>query len=126
MVERVLVTGGAVYVGSHICKALASAGFEPIVYDNFSNGHRAFVKWGPLEEGDIRDNLKLLTAMRSFKPAAIIHCAAFIEVGESVKEPARFYDNNVAGAVSVLTAAQAAGVQNFLFSSSCAVYGAPS
>jgi len=125
MGDRILVTGGAGYVGSHICKALAQAGLEPVVYDNFSNGHRAFVKWGPLVEGDIRDGEKVDQVMAAHRPKAVIHCAAFIEVGESVKEPARFYDNNVGGAIKVLNAALRAGVENVVFSSTCAVYGAP-
>lgn len=125
MGEKIFVTGGAGYVGSHICKALAQAGFDPVVYDNFSNGHRAFVKWGPLVEGDIRDGDALDRAMAEHRPQAVIHCAAFIEVGESVKEPARFYDNNVGGAIKVFNAALRAGIDNVVFSSTCAVYGAP-
>ena len=123
--ETVLVVGGAGYIGSHTCLDLANKGFQPVVYDNFSNGHREFVKWGPAEEGDIRDRARLDEVLAKYKPAAILHFAALIEVGESVKDPVSFYENNVIGTLTLLSAAQAAGVKAFVFSSTCATYGLP-
>ncbi|WFU08817.1 UDP-glucose 4-epimerase GalE [Rhizobium sp. CB3090] len=123
--ETVLVVGGAGYIGSHTCLDLANKGFQPVVYDNFSNGHREFVKWGPAEEGDIRDRARLDEVLAKYKPAAILHFAALIEVGESVKDPVSFYENNVIGTLTLLSAAQAAGVNAFVFSSTCATYGLP-
>ncbi len=123
--ETVLVVGGAGYIGSHTCLDLANKGFKPVVYDNFSNGHREFVKWGPAEEGDIRDRARLDEVLAKYKPAAILHFAALIEVGESVKDPVAFYENNVIGTLTLLAAAQAAGIKAFVFSSTCATYGLP-
>jgi UDP-glucose 4-epimerase len=121
----ILVTGGAGYVGSHCAMALAGAGHRVVVYDNLHNGHRPFVKWGPFVEGDIRDAAALRATFVEHKPDAVLHCAALIEVGESVKEPARFWDNNVAGALTLLAAMREAGCNSFVFSSTCATYGAP-
>jgi UDP-glucose 4-epimerase len=123
--ETVLVVGGAGYIGSHTCLDLANKGFKPVVFDNFSNGHREFVKWGPAEEGDIRDRARLDEVLATHKPAAILHFAALIEVGESVKDPVAFCENNVIGTLTLLAAAQAAGVKAFVFSSTCATYGLP-
>ncbi|MBW9118001.1 UDP-glucose 4-epimerase GalE [Rhizobium cauense] len=123
--ETVLVVGGAGYIGSHTCLDLANKGFKPVVFDNFSNGHREFVKWGPAEVGDIRDRARLDEVLAKHQPAAILHFAALIEVGESVKDPVAFYENNVIGTLTLLAAAQAAGVKAFVFSSTCATYGLP-
>jgi UDP-glucose 4-epimerase len=95
------------------------------VYDNLSNGHAEFVKWGTLEVGDIRDRSKLDEVLRKYKPLAIIHFAAAIEVGESVRDPGAYYDNNVGGTITLLRAAQAAGIDKVVFSSTCATYGIP-
>ena len=84
----ILVTGGAGYVGAHCCLALKRAGHDVVVYDDLSNGHSGFVKWGPLVEGDIRDKAALRSAFSAHKPDAVLHCAALIEVGASVKRPA--------------------------------------
>jgi len=121
----ILVTGGAGYVGSHCCLALTRAGHKVVVYDNLSNGHAKFVKWGPLEEGDIRDRERLRDVFAAHRPDAVLHCAALIEVGESVKFPERFHDVNVTGTQVLLDAMHEAGARAFVFSSSCAVYGAP-
>lgn len=123
--ETVLVVGGAGYIGSHTCLDLANKGYKPVVFDNFSNGHREFVKWGPAEEGDIRDRARLDGVLAKHKPSAILHFAALIEVGESVKDPVAFYENNVVGTLTLLSAAQAAGINAFVFSSTCATYGLP-
>lgn len=123
--QTVLVTGGAGYVGSHTCLRLAEAGFKPVVFDNLSNGHAEFAQWGPLEVGDIRQSDRLDYVFARYKPVAVLHFAALIEVGEFVKEPARFYDNNVAGAICLIEAARRAGVNAMVFSSTCATYGEP-
>jgi UDP-glucose 4-epimerase len=123
--ESILVAGGAGYIGSHTCLDLFNKGFKPIVYDNLSNGHAEFVKWGPLEIGDIRDRKRLDEVLQKYRPQAIIHFAAAIEVGESVRDPGGFYDNNVGGTITLLRAAQAAGINKIVFSSTCATYGIP-
>ena len=122
---NILVAGGAGYIGAHTCLDLSDKGFTPIVYDNLSNGHAEFVQWGPLEIGDIRDRDKLDEVLRKHKPVAIMHFAAAIEVGESVRNPGAFYENNVAGTITLLRAAQAAGIDKMVFSSTCATYGVP-
>lgn len=123
---NILVAGGAGYIGAHACLDLFNKGFTPIVYDNLSNGHAEFAKWGPLEVGDIRDRSRLDEVLRKYKPEAIIHFAAAIEVGESVRDPGGYYENNVAGTLTLLRAAQAAGIDKIVFSSTCATYGIPS
>jgi UDP-arabinose 4-epimerase len=123
--SKILVTGGAGYVGSHTCKALAMAGLEPVVYDNLSSGHAWAVKWGPLERGDIADRRRLDSVISAYRPVAIMHFAAFAYVGESVVEPAKYYRNNVAGTLNLLEAARDNAISDFVFSSSCATYGIP-
>lgn len=122
---RVLVTGGAGYIGSHACKALAGAGRVPITYDNLISGHEWAVKWGPLEKGDILDGLRLESVLREWRPEAVMHFAACIDVNESVADPAKYYRNNLAGALSLLNAMLACGIRQFIFSSTAAVYGMP-
>ena len=121
--NRVLVTGGAGYVGSHCSKALSAAGYMPVVYDNLCTGHRDFVRWGPLIEGDIRDKEKLRSAMREYSPRATVHCAALSLVAESISYPERYYDVNIGGTLNVLGAMMTAGVECLIFSSTAAVYG---
>ncbi len=123
--QTVLVTGGAGYIGSHACKTLANNGFFPVVYDNLSNGHEWAVKWGVLQVGDVRDTKKLKSVIKKYKPIAVMHFAASIEVAESVANPELFYENNVGGIDSLLKAMFETGVNNLVFSSSCAVYGVP-
>src|SRR4051794_24435250 len=123
--NNVLVTGGAGYIGSHACRALAAAGFRPVTIDNLCLGHRRFVRWGPLIEADIRDTEAVTAAIRQHDIIAVMHFAAFAYVGESVTEPAKYYDNNVLGTLSILQAMRATGLQKIVLSSSCAVYGAP-
>jgi UDP-glucose-4-epimerase GalE len=123
--RRVLVTGGAGYIGSHTCKGLAAAGYEPVVFDNLAAGHRQAVRFGDLVEGDIADTAAVRAAIRRYGIQAVMHFAAFLDVGESVREPARYYRNNVGGAVSVLDAMAAESVSLFVFSSTCATYGEP-
>lgn len=122
---NILVTGGAGYIGSHTCKALARAGYTPVAYDNLVHGHEWAVKWGPLERGDILDTERLKDVLERYSPAAVIHFAAFAYVGESVSNPTKYYRNNVVGTLSLLEAMQAAGTARLVFSSSCATYGIP-
>lgn len=121
----VLVTGGAGYIGAHTCKALALSGFLPVTFDNLSLGHRHFVRWGPLVEGDIRDASAVAEACRVHKVQAAIHFAAFASVAESVSEPQKYYENNVVGTLGLLEGLRRARVDMIVASSSCAVYGAP-
>ncbi|MCW8916564.1 MAG: UDP-glucose 4-epimerase GalE [Magnetovibrio sp.] len=123
MTKTILVTGGAGYVGSHACKALSLAGYLPVSFDNLSNGHDWAVQWGPLVKGDILNPLDLERAIAKYKPEAVMHFAALIEVGESVKYPQRFYRTNVTGALNVLEAMERANLNKIVFSSTCAVHG---
>lgn len=120
---RVLVTGGAGYIGSHACKALAAAGAEPVVFDNLSNGHAQAVQFGPLVTGDVRDSLALADCMRRHAIGAVLHFAGLIEVGRSMVEPSEFWDVNLNGVASVLASMRACGVRRLVFSSTAAVYG---
>jgi UDP-arabinose 4-epimerase len=122
---KILVTGGAGYVGSHACKALAQAGHEPIVYDNLSRGHRSLVKWGTFERGDILDRSRLEETLVRHKPDGVLHFAAFAYVGESVENPALYYRNNVVGSHCLLEAMRQCGPNLLVFSSTCATYGPP-
>ena len=123
--SRFLITGGAGYIGSHTAKMLSRAGHDIMVYDNLSRGHKDLVRWGPLIEGDIRDTRLMCEALRWFKPDAVIHFAAFAYVGELVTDPGLYYDNNVAGTLSLLRAMATAGTRNLIVSSTCATYGQP-
>jgi UDP-glucose-4-epimerase GalE len=123
--RRVLVTGGAGYIGSHAAKALARAGYAVVVYDNLAAGHREAVKFGPLVQGDIADVAAVRAAIREHRISAVMHFAALLDVGESVREPARYYRNNVVGTLGVLEAMAAESVSAFVFSSTCATYGEP-
>ncbi len=125
MSKSVLVTGGAGYIGSHACKALARAGYRPVVFDNISRGHRDAVRWGPLVEGDLRDRERLATALDEHQVSAVMHFAAYAYVGESVADPATYYRNNLGGTLSLLEAMRATGVDKIVFSSTCATYGTP-
>jgi len=121
----VLVTGGAGYIGSHACKALARAGYTPVAYDNLVYGHPWAVRWGPLEEGDIADRKRLDAVLEQYRPSAVMHFAAYAYVGESVTDPGKYYRNNVAGTLTLLEAMRDHGVSRLIFSSTCATYGVP-
>ena len=121
----VLVTGGAGYVGAHSCKALAAAGYQPVVYDNLVHGHEAAVRWGPFERGDTADRARLDEVFERYRPVAVMHFAAFTSVGESVADPGRYYRNNVGGTLALIEAMVAHDVRRFVFSSTAAVYGLP-
>jgi UDP-arabinose 4-epimerase len=121
----VLVTGGAGYVGSHVCKALHRSGLTPVTIDNLSTGHRQAVRWGPLEIGDVRDESFVSEVIIRHKATAVLHFAASSLVGESASKPFEYYDNNVLGALSLVSAMRRCGVSRIVFSSTCAVYGMP-
>lgn len=121
----VLVTGGAGYIGSHTAKALRRAGYRVVVYDNFVAGHREAVKFGTLVEGDVTDAAAVGRTIRDHRIFAVMHFAGLLDVGESVREPIRYYHNNVCGALGVLEAMAAQPVEYFVFSSTCATYGEP-
>lgn len=125
MERNILVTGGAGYIGSHACKALRRAGYQPVAYDNLSRGHRDAVQWGPLVEGDIADRTRLDSALAEYQVKAVMHFAAYAYVEESVVDPALYYRNNLLGTLSLLDAMRAAKVEAFVFSSTCAIYGIP-
>jgi UDP-glucose 4-epimerase len=122
---KILVTGGAGYVGSHAVRCLARAGHDVWVYDNLVFGHRAAVPPGRLIEGDLLERNKLETALVEHSIDAVMHFAAFAYVGESVTDPGKYYQNNVAGTLSLLEAMRRVGVSRIVFSSTCATYGEP-
>jgi UDP-arabinose 4-epimerase len=121
----ILVTGGAGFIGSHTCKALARAGFLPVAFDNLSTGHRDAVRFGPFVPGDVRDADAVERAIRLHRCEAVIHFAASAYVGESMINPGLYYDNNLGGMIGLIAGCQAAGVDSVVFSSSCATYGIP-
>jgi len=120
----ILVTGGAGYIGSHACKALALAGHSPVTYDNLSRGFVHAVKWGPLERGDVLDAARLAEVLDHHRPEAVVHFAAFAYVGESMADPAMYFRNNVVGTLGLLDAMRARSIDKIVFSSSCTTYGA--
>jgi UDP-glucose 4-epimerase len=122
-VQNVLVTGGAGYIGSHACKALKAAGFNPVTFDNISTGWEDAVKFGPLEKGDLLDRARLDEVFAKHEPVAVMHFAALSQVGESMQIPGKYWLNNVQGSLSLIEAATEAGCMNFVFSSTCATYG---
>jgi len=119
------VTGGAGYVGSHTCKALALAGYTPVAYDNLVKGHEWAVRWGPLERGNINHADRLREVVKAHSPVAVLHFAGYAYVGESVLDPARYYRNNVEGTLVLLDVLREFDIDKFVFSSSCSTYGVP-
>jgi UDP-glucose 4-epimerase len=124
--KKILITGGAGYIGSHTCKLIAKAGYEPICFDNLSTGYKEFVKWGPFILGDLKNTTLLKETFKRFKPNAVIHFAGSSLVGESVINPLKYFDNNVGSTLSLLNAMKDFSVKNIIFSSTCATYGADS
>jgi UDP-arabinose 4-epimerase len=122
---NILVTGGAGYIGSHACKALAAVGYTPVCYDNLVYGHEWAVQWGPLVKGDLADRERLDQVIKQYRPLAVMHFAAYCYVGESVENPGKYYRNNVAGTLTLLEAMRDHGIERIIFSSSCATYGKP-
>ncbi|MGP6089030.1 UDP-glucose 4-epimerase GalE [Antarctobacter jejuensis] len=121
--SNVLVTGGAGYIGSHACKALKAAGYTPVTYDNLSTGWQDAVKFGPFEQGDLSDRTRLDEVFARWQPVAVMHFAALSQVGEAMAKPGLYWRNNVEGSLTLIEAAVAAGVMDFVFSSTCATYG---
>lgn len=125
MSPKILVTGGAGYIGSHTCKALAAAGYTPIVLDNLSAGHRWAVKWGPLVVADIADRAQVSQTIKEYGVQAVIHFAAHAYVGESILHPRKYFDNNVTKTLALLDTLLDASLTKMVFSSSCSTYGVP-
>lgn len=122
---KILVTGGAGYIGSHVVKALGEAGHEIVVFDNLSTGHEWAILFGLLCRGDLADRAVILDALLAFRPEAVMHFAASIQVEESVREPLAYYRNNVINTLNLLEAMRDAGVRRLIYSSTAAVYGIP-
>ena len=122
---KVLVTGGAGYIGSHTCKQLGLNGFTPVTFDSLIYGHREAVRWGPFIHGNLHDTAELVAVMREQQIVAVVHFAAFAFVGESMQRPDIYYENNVSGTLSLLQAMRSTGVQQLVFSSTAATYGVP-
>ena len=121
--KPILVTGGAGYIGSHACKALAQAGYVPVTYDNLVTGWQDAVKYGPFEQGDLLDRARLDEVFAKHKPVAVMHFAALSQVGDAMRQPGLYWSNNVTGSLTLIEAAVAAGCLEFVFSSTCATYG---
>lgn len=122
---KILVTGGAGYIGSHVVKVLGEKGHEILVYDNLSSGHKQAVLYGKLVEGDLSDTPLLNKTIKEFTPEAVMHFAAFIQVEESVREPLKYYRNNTVNTLNLLEVMRSNNINNFIFSSTAAVYGMP-
>lgn len=120
---KVLVTGGAGYIGSHACKALARAGFTPVAFDNLSTGWEQAVKYGPFFHGDLTDRATIDAAMAMHQPVAVMHFAALSLVGVSMADPGLYWRVNVGGALNLIESSVAHGVTQIVFSSTCATYG---
>ena len=123
MKRTILVTGGAGYIGSHACKALARAGHVPVAYDNLSTGWADAVKFGPFEQGDILDRARLDAILAQHRPDAVMHFAAASDVGEASRDPGKYWRNNVMGSLTLVEAMLARDIRQMVFSSTCAVYG---
>ena len=125
MGHNVLVTGGAGYIGSHACKALAAAGYTPITLDNLVYGHEWAVQWGPFVEADLGDRARLRDVLQDYQVEAVMHFAAYAYVGESMQDPGKYFANNVANTLALLDTMRVGGVKRIVFSSTCATYGLP-
>jgi UDP-glucose 4-epimerase len=122
-VQTILVTGGAGYIGSHACKALKQAGFNPVTFDNLSTGWADAVRFGPLAQGDLLDRPRLDAVFEKYRPAAVMHFAALSDVGQSARDPGLYWHNNAEGSLNLIEAMIAADCKNIVFSSTCATYG---
>ncbi|KCZ47303.1 UDP-glucose 4-epimerase GalE [Hyphomonas sp. CY54-11-8] len=120
---KILVTGGAGFIGSHACKALKEAGHQPVVLDNLRTGHLWAVKYGPFEHGDILDTERVANVIKNYEIDAVMHFAALAYVGESITRPGTYYRTNVVGTLSLLDAMRLTGVDRIIFSSTCATFG---
>jgi UDP-glucose-4-epimerase GalE len=124
-VTRILLTGGAGYIGSHTAKRLSQSGFEPVTLDDLSAGHKWAVKWGPFIQGDIGDDKLIRDVVREYGIQAVLHFAALTYVGQSIIQPRKYFDNNVTRTLNMLDTLIDCSVKQIIFSSSCATYGAP-
>ncbi|PZP55871.1 MAG: UDP-glucose 4-epimerase GalE [Micavibrio aeruginosavorus] len=125
MAKSILVAGGAGYIGSHVCKALASGGYNPVVLDNFSTGYREFVQWGNLVEGSVDDRDIVAATLKKYDICAVIDLSGSIEVSESITDPLKYYENNFARKIPFLKILKDHGIKAFVFSSTAAAYGEP-
>jgi UDP-glucose-4-epimerase GalE len=123
--KNILVTGGAGYIGSHMCKILSQNGYTPVSFDNLSVGHEKAVKWGPLIRGDLKDKNSIKKAFENYSISAVMHFAANALVGESTINPLKYYENNVTSTINLIQAMIEHKVKYFIFSSTCATYGTP-
>ena len=122
---KILVCGGAGYIGSHVAKAIRLAGHEPVVFDNLSAGHEWAVQWGPLVRGDLMDRVAIESVLISHQIEAVVQLAGSINVGESMKNPGKYFRNNFSISLNLLEAMDASGVNQIVFSSTASVYGIP-
>ena len=122
---RILVTGGAGYIGSHTCKVLAAAGYVPVTYDSLALGHQWAVGFGPLVEGDLADGDRIRDAITEYSIEAVVHFAANAYVGESVEDPRKYFRNNVVNSLNLLEAVVDMNVKHLVYSSTCSIYGIP-
>ncbi|ESQ88880.1 UDP-glucose 4-epimerase [Asticcacaulis sp. AC460] len=125
MTKAILVAGGAGYIGSQTCKVLHQAGYLPVTLDNLATGYAESVKWGPLVKADLRDRAVILDTIKQYDIQAAIHFAAYSLVGESTRNPAKYYDNNVSAATDFAATLVEGGVKSLVFSSTAATYGMP-
>lgn len=123
--KTILVTGGAGYIGSHFCKEAYKNGYNVVVFDNLSTGKKEFVKWGELIVGDLNDYNLIVKTLNTYKPVCVVHFAASIEVGESVKNPAKYYKNNVINTLNLLKAMNECNIKNIVFSSTASIFYVP-
>jgi UDP-arabinose 4-epimerase len=121
----ILIVGGAGFIGSHTAKLIAAAGMDPVIFDNLGSGHRWALRWGPFEEGDLADAAAIDRVFKKHANTAVIQFAAHIEVGESVRNPGKYFRNNFACTQNLLDAMVANRVHDIVFSSTAAVYGTP-
>ena len=123
--QTIIVTGGAGYIGSHFCKVAKQNGYNPVVYDNLSTGFEKLVKWGDFVKGDIKDTELLTQTFKKYNPIAVVHFAAYSQVGESMKNPYKYYENNVGGTLNLLKTMIDCNIKNIIFSSTAAIFGIP-
>jgi UDP-arabinose 4-epimerase len=123
--HAILVAGGAGYIGAHVCKALAGAGYLPVVLDDLSVGYEDFVRWGPFQRASVADSAAVRVIVNQYGIKAVVDLAGSIEVGESVRNPLKYYANNLSAKISFLETLRSSGIGAFVFSSTAAVYGEP-
>ena len=123
MANNIIVTGGAGYIGSQICKCLAKNGFNPITIDNFSRGFQESVKWGPFYKTDLKVKENITKVFKETKPIGVIHLAAYAYIEESLQNPLLYYENNIIGGINLIHSMVECEIKYLVFSSSCTVYG---